>query len=242
MLKERLHKIIARAGIASLREAERMILEGRVRVDGRKVETLGLKISPTESEIKVDGKVVVYVPDEYQEKVYFLLNKPAGVLTSTKSQDDRKTVMDIVKGAHESRIFPVGRLDYDTSGALLLMNDGDLANKLIHPKYHVPKTYHVKVKGAPTEEQLNKLRRGIYLEDGPTGPSEINVLGKTKANTWLEIVLRKGQNRQIKKMFWRIDHPVMKLMRVKFADISIENLSEGHYRLLTKSEIEALKK
>jgi len=241
MAEMRLQKILAHAGVASRRDSEKMIEEGRVRVNGKKITELGLKFEPCECEISVDGKMITIMPEEHQEKIYFLLNKPPRVLTSTKSQDDRMTVMDVVKGASDSRIYPVGRLDYDTSGALILTNDGDLANKLMHPKYHVDKVYHVKVKGVPTKEELDLLRRGIYLEDGPTGSSKIEVLGKAKSNTWLEVTLSAGRNRQIKRMFWRIKRPVAKLIRIKFAGLDIENLGEGHYRMLTQKEIKALK-
>lgn len=240
MSQERIQKIMAQNGVASRREAERMISDGLVCLNGKVVTELGVKIDPEVDVISVEGKDIAIMPEEFREMVYFLLHKPPRFLTSSKSQDDRATVMELVKGATDSRIFPVGRLDYDSSGALLLTNDGELTNKLLHPKYHVKKTYHVKVKGVPLPADLDKLRRGIYLEDGPTGPCEINVLGKAKSNTWVEVVLTQGKNRQIKRMFWRIKCPVQKLTRIKFGELSIENLPEGHYRPLTKKELREL--
>lgn len=237
---ERIQKIMAQNGVASRREAERMILQGLVCLNGKVVTELGVKVDPEADVISVEGKDIAIMPEEFREMVYFLLHKPPRFLTSSKAQDDRATVMDLVKGATESRIFPVGRLDYDSAGALLLTNDGELTNQLLHPKYHVPKVYHVKVKGVPNDGDLDKLRRGIYLEDGPTGPCEIKVLGKAKSNTWIEITLTQGRNRQIKRMFWRIKCPVLKLIRMKFGELSIENLPEGHYRSLTKKELQAL--
>src|SRR3989338_3725493 len=225
MAQERLHKALARAGVASRRQVEKIIEEGRVRVNQARVEQQGMVIDPHKDEVYVDGKRVYTASDELTERVYFFLYKPAGVLLTSTDTAGRKTVLDLVLGAAEGRIYPVGRLDYDAEGALLMTNDGELTNQLIHPKYHVPKVYEVKVKGMPTEEQLDKLRRGIYLEDGPTGPSEIEFIKKAKVNTWLKVILTQGKNNQIKNMFWRIEHPVQKLIRTHFAGISIDGLT-----------------
>ena len=241
MPQERLHKALARAGVASRRQVEKIIDEGRVRVNKTPVKTQGVLVDPDKDEIYVDGKRVHTASEELSERVYFLLNKPAGVVSTARDTAGRKTVIDLVLGSAEGRIYPVGRLDYDAEGALIMTNDGELTNQLIHPKYHVPKVYEVKVKGTPTEEQLDKLRRGIYLEDGPTGPSEIEVIRKAKVNTWLKVILTQGKNNQIKNMFWRIEHPVQKLIRTYFAGISIEGLAPGEFRLLTKKELAALK-
>lgn len=241
MAQERLQKVLARSGVASRRAVEGMIAEGRIKVNGKIITEMGHLVDVDTDRIFVDNRTVRLVSDESQEKVYFLLNKPANVLTTVKDDRERTTVMDYVKGASESRIFPVGRLDYDAEGALLLTNDGELANQLIHPKFHVAKRYIVKVKGTPKEPDIAKLRRGIYLEDGPTGPSHVEVLGKAKVNTWVEVVLTQGKNRQIKRMFWRIQNPVQKLIRTHFAGISVEGLNPGQYRLLTKREIQRLK-
>jgi pseudouridine synthase len=241
MAEERLQKVLARAGVASRRAAEVMIAEGRVRVNERVVIELGTKVDPTRDEVRVDGRNVRVSTPEDQERVYFLLNKPAGFLTTTKDDRGRKTVMDLVTGATEGRIYPVGRLDFDAEGALLLTNDGELANLLTHPRYHVPKTYMAKVKGSPSEAELDKLRKGIYLEDGPTKPAHVEVIQKARVNTWVEITVTEGRNRLIKRMFWRIQHPVLKLVRTRFGALDTEKLRLGEYRALSKKEFLELK-
>lgn len=241
MSEERLQKALARAGVASRRAAEQMIVAGRVRVNDKVVTELGTKIDPGKDDVRVDGrKIPVTAPDK-QEKVYFVLNKPPGFLTTTKDDRGRKTVMDLVVGASQARIYPVGRLDFDAEGVLLLTNDGELANLLTHPRYHVPKTYLAKVKGVPSEEKLDKLRRGIYLEDGPTKPAHVEIEEKMKANTWVEITVTEGRNRLIKRMFWRIQHPVLKLVRTKFGALDRDGLRLGEYRELSKRELQHLR-
>lgn len=241
MAQERLHKALARAGVASRRQVEKMIEQGQVRVNNKRISEQGVIVDTEKDQVWVDGKKINIGLDDLSERVYFLLYKPAGVLSTTKGTDDRKTVVDLIKGISGTRVYPVGRLDYDAEGALLLTNDGELTNQLIHPKYHVEKVYEVKVKGTPTEEQIDKLRRGIYLEDGPTGPCEIEFLRKAKINTWVKVVLTKGKNQQIKRMFWRIEHPVQKIIRTHFADISIKDLAPGEFRPLTKRELNHLR-
>ncbi|MBH1989070.1 MAG: rRNA pseudouridine synthase [Myxococcaceae bacterium] len=241
MSKERLHKALARAGVASRRQVEKMIDEGKVRVNDSQVRTQGFIIDPDADCVYVDGKRIHTASEQITERVYFLLYKPVGTVSTARDTAGRKTVIDLVLGAAAGRIYPVGRLDYDAEGALLMTNDGELTNQLIHPKYHVPKVYEVKVKGTPSEEQLNKLRRGIYLPDGPTGSSEIEVLRKAKVNTWLRVVLTQGKNNQIKNMFWRIEHPAQKLIRTHFAGISIAGLAPGEFRPLTKKELATLR-
>ena len=241
MSEERLQKALARAGVASRRAAEAMIVAGRVRVNDKVVTELGTKINPGKDDVRVDGRKVEVTSPEKQERVYFILNKPPGFLTTTKDDRGRKTVMDLVVGASQARIYPVGRLDFDAEGVLLLTNDGELANLLTHPRYHVPKTYLAKVKGVPSEEKLNKLRRGIYLEDGPTKPAHVEVEEKMKANTWVEITVTEGRNRLIKRMFWRIQHPVLKLVRTKFGALDRDGLRLGEYRELSRKELEQLR-
>lgn len=238
---ERLQKALARAGVASRRAAEQMIVDGRVRVNDKVVTELGTKIDPAKDQVRVDGRQVFVRPADEQTKVYFLLNKPAGFLTTTKDDRGRRTVMDLVRGASDARIYPVGRLDYDAEGALLLTNDGELANLLTHPRYHVPKTYLAKVKGVPAEPQLDKLRRGIYLEDGPTKPAHVEVIEKVRVNTWVEITVTEGRNRLIKRMFWRIQHPVLKLVRTKFGALDRDGLRLGEYRELEPKELVQLR-
>lgn len=238
---ERLQKALARAGVASRRAAEQMIVEGRVRVNDVVVRELGTKVDPSRDQVRVDGRVVQVMPAEAQEKVYFLLNKPTGFLTTTKDDRGRRTVMDLVRAASAARIYPVGRLDYDAEGALLLTNDGELANLLTHPRYHVPKTYNAKVKGLPKEVDLDKLRRGIFLEDGPTKPAHVEIIQRVRVNTWVEITVTEGRNRLIKRMFWRIQHPVLKLVRTKFGALDTEGLRVGEYRELEPRELDQLR-
>lgn len=239
MEKGRIQKILAQAGIASRREIERMIAEGRVRVNHKAVKEMGREIDPAVDKVSVDGRIVSL--SGKTKNVYILLNKPAGYVSTTNDEKDRPTVLDLVLGFTEERVYPVGRLDFDSEGALLLTNDGELTNRLLNPKHHVTKIYNVKVKGVPTEEELDKLRRGIYLEDGPTGPCKIEVISKAKVNTWVQVILTQGKNRQIKRMFWRIEHPVMKIERIQFAGIAVNRLPLGECRHLTRPELEALK-
>ncbi len=241
MTKERIQKALARANVASRRRVEAMILEGRVRLNGKKVVELGVSIDPSSDIVHVNGQMVNVMPICEQEKIYLLLNKPPQVVTTVSDNFDRKTVIDIVSEYKATRIFPVGRLDYDAQGALLLTNDGELAQQLLHPKFKASKTYLVKVKGVPQNDDIEKLRRGIYLEDGPTGKSEIEFHRATRNNTWLKVVLTSGKYRQIKRMFFRINNPVMRIVRTDFAGISLGDLPIGHYRSLNKKEIMQLK-
>ncbi len=241
MVQERIHKCLARAGVASRRSVERMIREGRVRLNNKTLNELGTIIDSEKDVVFVDGKQIAIEDDLAEERVYFLLNKPAGVISTAKDDRDRSTVTHLIRGAGASRIYPVGRLDYDAEGALILTNDGELTNMLLHPKKKIPKVYMVKVKGTPTEANLDLLRRGIYLEDGPTGPSKITVIKKAKVNTWVEVILTEGKNRQIKRMFWRIQNPVQKLIRTQFAGIGVEGLKPGQFRSLTKRELTYLR-
>lgn len=240
-MNERLHKALARAGVASRRAAEQMITEGRIRVNGHVVDQLGAHVDPDKDQVTVDGKKIRLAPEGQQEKVYILLNKPTKTLTTTRDERGRKTVLDLVVGAGDTRIFPVGRLDFEAEGALLLTNDGALAHQLTNPKFHVPKTYQVKVKGRPRDDELERLRRGIYLEDGPTKAAHVEVLQETKMNTWVEITVTEGRNRLVKRMFWRLRHPVLKLVRVRYGNLTAEGLKVGQYRLLTKKELTELK-
>ncbi len=241
MSEIRLQKALAEAGLCSRREAEQIIAEGRVILNGKPVTQHGLKIDPLRDKVSVDGRPVKLFAPGDQQKVYFVLNKPGNVLTTTKDDRGRQTVIDLIRGLEETRIFPVGRLDYDAEGALLLTNDGELANRLTHPRFHIPKTYMAKVKGVPPEERLDKLRKGIYLEDGPTQPAHVELVNKAKKNTWVEIIITEGRNRQVKRMFWRIKHPVIKLVRTHFANLSIDGLKPGQFRDLTKKELAQLR-
>lgn len=237
-MEERIQKILSKAGIASRRKAEKLILEGRVLING-KVAILGMKADMERDYIKVDGKLVI----KPEPKTYIVLNKPKGFLTTLEDPEGRPTIKELLKGVRY-RVYPVGRLDFYSEGLLILTNDGELAYRLLHPSYKVPKTYLVKVKGIVEEKDLNKLRRGIMLEDGMTAPANIKRIRmpKTEKNSWLEVTIHEGKKRQIRRMFQRVRHPVLKLKRVRIDGISLGNLSQGQWRYLTKEEIQKLKK
>src|SRR5688572_20440860 len=240
MQLERLQKIIAHAGFASRREAETMIREGRVTVNGRVVTELGTKAHPGRDHIKVDGKLITR-PETHR---YILLYKPKEVTSTVNDPEGRKTVVDLVKGVRE-RIYPVGRLDFQSEGLLLLTNDGDLAYKVSHPKHGSVKTYHVKVRGVPDERIIGKLERGITIEGKRTVPCEIRRMkttgrGEEEGNSWYEVRLREGRNQQIRKMFKAVGHPVSKLRRVAIGPIADPKLTPGDWRELTKHEVKML--
>lgn len=236
-MKERLQKLIAQAGIASRRQAEQLIAEGRVTVNGEKVTELGTKADPETDHIKVNGKLI-NKKLEKREKVYLLLNKPKGYLSSVSDPEGRKLVVDLVRGF--GRLHPVGRLDYNTEGLIILTNDGEFTNAVAASK-KIPKLYEVKVKGLPNENAVNKLRRGIMLDDGfKTAPAEIKALKPTDNNAWFEVKLFEGHNQQIRKMFDAIGHSVVKLRRVAIGNISDPNLTPAVYRELSTAEVNSL--
>jgi pseudouridine synthase len=237
VVQERIQKILAKAGIASRREAERMVLEGRVSVNGRVIDTLGLRADPQEDAIKVDGKILT----RFEPKITLLLNKPRGYLATVKDPQGRPTVMDLLKHL-KWRIYPVGRLDLDAEGLLLLTNDGGLANRLAHPKFSIPRTYLVKVGGVPEEKELARLRRGVMLEDGRARVVSCFIFRQKEKNSWIRVVVAEGRNRLVKRIFSAIGHPVLKLKRVQFGPIQLGNLPFGHFRYLTPEETAKLKK
>lgn len=233
---ERLQKVIAQAGIASRRKAEALILEGKVRVNGKEVRTLGTKVSESDR-IEVEG-----IPVEREEKVYLLFYKPRGVISSVHDDKGRKVVTDYI-GMFEERIYPVGRLDYDTSGLLLLTNDGAFANLMMHPRYEIPKTYIARIKGIPTREALDKLRKGIKLEDGMTKPAKVKVVKRDRKgqHAIIELTIHEGRNRQVRRMCEAIGHPVEKLRREQFAFLHLRGLNAGDVRPLTPHEVKQLR-
>ncbi|WP_054957157.1 pseudouridine synthase [Paenibacillus dakarensis] len=233
---ERLQKIMAQAGVASRRKCEELILQGKVQVNGETVTELGTKADPDQDIITVAGK-----PIKNEKKVYIMLNKPKGVITSASDPEGRKIVSDYLKGVKE-RVYPIGRLDYDTEGLLLLTNDGEFANLLSHPKYHVPKTYLATVKGVPHGTELDKLRQGIMLEDGMTSPAEVEYKDVDPDNkqSVISITIHEGRNRQVRRMFEAISHPVTRLKRISYGDLLLQNLKRGVYRHLTADEINTL--
>lgn len=232
----RLQKVLAEMGLASRRQAEDMIREGRVTVNGRAAR-IGDKVDPSRDHIKVDGRRVALS----SSKVYLLLHKPKNTVTTAEDPEGRPTVLGLVK-ERGLRLFPVGRLDYDAEGFLLLTNDGDLAHRLSHPSFRIPRTYWVKVKGKPSAEEIRKLSRGISLEDGPTAPCRITALRETRENAWMEMTLREGRNRQVKRMWEKMGYRVLKLKRISFAGLTLGDLQPGEYRDLRPKEVEKVKR
>lgn len=233
----RLQKYLANAGMCSRRAAEALIRSGRVSIDGEIVTELGSKVDPYTNVIRVDKTRVLWK----KSPIYLLLNKPKGVLTTVRDPYGRTTVMDLL-GRVPGRVYPVGRLDKDSEGLLLLTNDGALAHRLLHPSHKVTKTYHATVRGRPSKTALGLLRRGIEIEGKMTLPCEMRVLETTRRSTVLEIVLKEGRKRQIRLMFNTLDHPVTRLIRIKMGPIGLGKLQPGKYRILTDSEVESLKK
>ena len=229
---ERLQKLIAQAGICSRREAEKIILAGRVTVDGKIVNELGAK-ADLKQKICVDGKPIKICA----EKIYILLNKPRGYVSTVKDERGRRTVLELLDENFSERVYPVGRLDLNSEGLILLTNDGELTNALIHPRFEVEKTYRAKISGVITEEKLDKLRAGIELDDGLTAPAEIYRLDKDL----IEITIHEGRNRQVRRMFAAIGCDVKRLRRIKFANLTLDGLKVGKYRFLTAEEVAELK-
>lgn len=233
---ERLQKVIAHSGVASRRKAEALILEGKVRVNGQVVKELGTKVNSNDK-IEVNG-----IPIEREVPVYFMLYKPRGVISSVSDDKGRKVVTDFFPHI-DKRIYPIGRLDYETSGLLLLTNDGEFANALMHPKYEIEKIYVAKLKGIPSREQIRQLERGIKLEDGVTSPAKIKLLSadKRKDTSIYEISIHEGRNRQVRRMFEAIGYNVLKLKRERYAFLDLKGLVTGEYRELLPHEVKQLR-
>ena len=229
---ERLQKVIAQSGIASRRKAEELITAGKVKVNGTVITELGVKVSDKD-QITVNNTIL-----EKEVKEYYLLNKPRGIVTTTSDDKNRKTVVDMINSS--ARIYPVGRLDYDTTGSLLLTNDGDFANILMHPKNKIEKVYVAKLKGLIKGEQINKLKDGVEIEEGIIVKSPRVKLKKTDPTTntsIVQITITEGKNHQVKRMFEAVGFEVLKLKREKIAFFDLKNLPSGKYRPLTKKEI-----
>lgn len=231
----RLNKFIAGAGITSRRGADRLITEGRVTVNGRRAE-LGTEIDPQADHVKVNGKLI-HLSDE---KIYLLLNKPPGYICSLKDPGNRPLVTDLVGEYRHKRVYPVGRLDFNSEGLIILTNDGDFALEIGHPSTGPEKTYHVRVRGRPEERTLEKMRKGIVIDNKKTRPASVRLL-KERKNAWLEITIKEGRNRQIRKMFQALGHPVVKLRRVKIGPLTISGMKPGQFRLLDRAEIDRLR-
>ncbi len=253
---DRLQKILSRHGIASRREAEQIILAGRLAVNGQKITELGTKADPESDRIEVDGKLLQINAPEF---VYLLLHKPTGVVSTCDDPQGRKTILDLLPSQYQ-HLYPVGRLDYNSSGALLLTNDGDFANRLMHPRHHIPKTYEVWVKGIPSQRTIQQWREGIVLDGKQTLPASVNILQVIDPSipkvissiqkpqnqnlhkvprSQLQIILSEGRNRQIRRVAEQLGHPVLALHRVAIGSILLFPLKSGTYRLLKANEIKS---
>ncbi|MBC8590552.1 pseudouridine synthase [Wansuia hejianensis] len=232
----RLQKYMAKCGVASRRKSEEMIVQGLVRVNGNLITELGTTIDPLRDIVKVNDKIINLESD----KIYIILNKPIGYVTTLKDEKDRKTVIDLIEGVRE-RIYPIGRLDIDTTGLLLLTNDGDITNKITHPSNKVIKRYIAIVEGIPNKSELERFRRGIYIDDRKTSQAQINIVKRYVDDSILDIKIYEGRNRQVKKMCEAINHPVKKLKRVSIGEIELGGLNVGEWRYLDDNEINYLK-
>ena len=234
---ERLQKVIARRGLASRREAEAWIRAGRVRVNGRVVTEMGLRVDPDTDRVEVDGRPL---PPE-APRVVVLLNKPAGYVTTVRDPHAPRTVMDLLGGVAE-RVYPVGRLDRDTRGVLLLTNDGDLAHELLHPSRGVDKVYRVRVRGRLGRDALGRLAQGVVLDDGPTAPARVWDVRRTEGETAFRIAMHEGRKRQVRRMVEAVGARVLDLERVAFGPITAAGVPEGEWRYLAPDEVRALRK
>ncbi|HAT4246279.1 TPA: rRNA pseudouridine synthase [Clostridium perfringens] len=229
-MEERLQKYMARCGVASRRKCEEIICSGKVKVNDTVVDSLGTKVDPSVDVVSVNNKVIS--PEE--NKVYIMLNKPEGYVTTNKDEKNRKTILDIVKV--NERIYPIGRLDYDSSGLLLLTNDGDVYNKIIHPRVNLNKEYIALVKGIFTEEEMNKFRKGVDIGDYKTAECEIELLEKYTNSCKVKIIIHEGKNRQIRRMCAAFNHEVVSLKREAIGSLTLKNLKKGEWRYLSNSE------
>ncbi len=236
MTQERLQRVMADAGIASRRRCEEVIREGLVEVNGEVVMELPCFVDPAKDRIIVNGRRLRFEP-----KVYFLLHKPKKVVCTNHDPEGRTRAIDLLRGVKE-RVFPVGRLDADTKGALILTNDGDLANQLAHPRYGVAKTYLAVVKGPVTGEEIDQLRKGIWMTEGKARIENVKIIKRGPKYSYLEITLREGRNRQIRRMLARIGHPVKELTRTHIGRLSLRGLGVKHFRPLTAAEVRSLQK
>ena len=237
MEEERLQKFIANQGICSRRKAEEYITSGRIKVNGNVIMELGTKIDPNKDIIEVDGKKISNIAGK---KVYILLNKPIGYVTTTRDQFNRNTVLDLVNV--KEKVLPVGRLDMYTSGAIILSNDGDFIYKITHPKYEVEKTYNVTLKGQVTDEEIEQLKNGVQIENYVTGKAKVKILriDKEKDLSRVEIIIHEGKNREVRKMCEAIGRKVLALHRTKIGNISVKDLRLGTWRYLKPNEIKSL--
>jgi 23S rRNA pseudouridine2605 synthase len=235
--KERLQKVLAHAGVASRRASEELIVAGRVTVNGRVVTELGCKVDPRHDSIMVNGQAIA---KQQEQPVYVMLNKPRQVLSAASDDRGRRTVIDLVK--LEERVYPVGRLDFNSEGLILLTNDGNLTRQITHPSQHVEKEYHVLVRGKPTTDTLIRWRTGDFeLEGGKPAPATVDKLSDEGEDTWLRIILTEGRKRQVRESARRLGHPVRALNRVRIGPLKLGNLKSGRWRHLSAEEVRRLK-
>jgi 23S rRNA pseudouridine2605 synthase len=233
-MEERLQKILAKAGLASRRSAEQLIRDGRIHVNGQRVQEMGHKADPACDLITCDGK-----PISFEKKVYILLNKPAGYVTTLSDPQGRPVVTDLLSDI-PLRLFPVGRLDLDTEGALLMTNDGALANSILHPSFEVKKTYEALVSGSPSSESLKHLEQGIEIEGIRTRPATVRILKRTPTQTLIKIIIHEGKKRQVRKMFQAIHHRVLHLKRTAYGRLGLGALPLGKYRILSTNDVKKI--
>ncbi len=235
--KIRLQKYLAAYGVASRRAAEQMIAAGRVAVNGRIVEQMGVLIDPAQDQVSVDGQPLTSRP----ALRYLLLFKPTGYICSVHDERGRRTVLDLLDGVEE-RVYPVGRLDYDTSGLLLLTNDGALTHRLLHPSHQVEKTYLAEVAGVPSQQALRRLRQGVLLEDGLTAPARARLSSVQHGKATVELTIHEGRNRQVRRMLAAVGYPVQRLRRVALGFLTLDGLHSGQWRELSAAEVARLRK
>jgi pseudouridine synthase len=235
-LSERLNRYLARSGVASRRAADGLIASGVVLVNGRRPPPEGMLIEPATDRVEVGGEVITPL----EKRSYLALNKPEGYVTTASDPGSRPTVLELV--AASTRVFPVGRLDMDSRGLLLLTDDGELANRLAHPRHHVAKEYLALVDGIPNEADLRRLRLGVELEDGRTAPAEAEIVGSVRGRTQLRLLIREGRNRQVRRMLEAVGHPVRDLQRTAFGPLRLGRLKEGDWRRLRQPEVDALRR
>jgi 23S rRNA pseudouridine2605 synthase len=233
-MEERLQKILAKAGIASRRRAEQLIRDGRIRINGQVVNAMGCKADPSLDTITCDGK-----PIDLEQKFYILLNKPSGYVTTLSDPQGRPVVSDLVADI-PLRLFPVGRLDLETEGALLMTNDGELGNAILHPRFEVNKTYEATVTGSPPLEKLKLLEQGIEIDGVKTRPAAVRVLQRRKDQTLVEIIIHEGKKRQVRKMFQAINHRVLHLTRTAYGNLRLGTLPSGKYRILAQNDLKKI--
>lgn len=233
---ERLQKIISAAGITSRRASEELILNGQVTVNGVVVTELGTKADAAKDKIAVNGKLLQIS----QHRLYILLNKPAGYMTTLDDPEGRPLVTELLKEKITERVYPVGRLDYNTEGLLLLTNDGEWANRLMHPRHEIDKEYHVRIRGKIHNSQLNQLADGVMIDGKPTAPATVNLIKEGEQNDWLSITIHEGRNRQIRRMCEAVSLSVVRLKRVRYGSLALGSLRSGEFRFLTETEARLL--